>query len=167
MLQFFEKKGVPDVKSPEDLFKSITGFDEVDVNMLEGVHTTYNSLANRFEVALDDNRNVSYPFEYCWQKTNEVKQAKSDKSADECDDDEFEEMWTHSIKNKDVDTATNFANELKIEEPVEIKSEEKPIKAQNEELVKIIDDKVNFGNVLNVDIPIDHGICSKSIDKKS
>lgn len=117
--QFFEKKEVPDVKSANDLFKFITGFDEVDVNMLEGVHTTFNSLSSRFEIALDDNRNTSYPFEYCWQKTSEGKLVKSDKSGDEDDDDkedDFEEMWTNSIKTKEVDTATNFGNAIKLED---------------------------------------------------
>lgn len=138
------------------------------MNLLEGVHTIYNSLANRFEIAPDDNRNVSYPFEYCWQKTSEVKQSKSDKSAEESDDDdEFEEMWTHSIKNKIVDTATDFANELKIEEStIKVADDEKPVK-EDDAPVKIVDDKVNFGNVLNVDIPIDHGICSDGTEKKS
>ncbi|XP_030036490.2 serine/threonine-protein kinase RIO3 [Manduca sexta] len=150
---FFEKKGVPETKSGEDLFKSITGFDEVDVNMLEGVHTTYNSLACRFEIAPDDNRNVSYPFEYCWQKTNEDK-PKSDDS----DDDEFEEMWTHSIQNKAVDTAADFGNEVKLPHPIE---------ADNaNDSVKMIDKNVNFGNELKVVVPTD-GESSSGIDKKS
>ncbi|KAL4703667.1 hypothetical protein ACJJTC_016211 [Scirpophaga incertulas] len=74
---FFKKKGVPSVKTGEDLFKSITGFNEIDVNMLEGVHTTYNSLSTRFEIAPDDYRIVGYPFEYCWQKSSEGKQVKN------------------------------------------------------------------------------------------
>lgn len=105
------------MQSAEDLFKSITGFEEIDVNFLEGVHTTYNSLCSRFEIALDDNRNTSYPFEYCWNKTNEGK-AKSDKSGDdeeESEEDEFE-MWTHSTKEKVIDSASNFGNEVEIKE---------------------------------------------------
>lgn len=141
-----------DVKSGVDLFKSITGFDEIDVNFLEGVHTTYNSLSSRFEIAPDDNRNVSYPFEYCWQKSSEAK-AKSDKSADEEDDneeDEFEEMWTHSIKTKTVDSAAIFGNEVEVKE-----SGSK----------EIVDNKVNFANELEVVIPkID---VKSSTDKKS
>lgn len=143
--QFFEKKGVVDMKSGEDLFKSITGFEEIDVNLLEGVHTTYNALLSRFEIAPDDNRNVSYPFEYCWQKANEGK-AKSDKSAeeDEDDDDEdkFEEMWTQSIKNKSIDKAADFGNEIHIKEG-----------GSKEKVIQIVDSKINFAEELEVVIP--------------
>lgn len=135
---------MPDIQSAEDLFKSITGFEEVDVNLLEGVHTTYNSLSSRFEIAPDDNRNVSYPFEYCWQKTNE-KKVKSDES---CDEDEFDEMWALSKQNKVVDISTNFGNEVKIDEIV-------------------IDKEVNFANPI-VAIPKNElDIGSSEIDKKS
>ncbi|XP_047031989.1 serine/threonine-protein kinase RIO3 [Helicoverpa zea] len=153
---FFEKKGVADMKSGEDLFKSITGFEEIDVNFLEGVHTTYNSLLSRFEVAPDDNRNVSYPFEYCWQKTSEGK-LKSDKSADEEEDDdeedEFEEMWSHSLQNKAVvDTAADFGNEVIVQE------------GSSRDNVAV-DREVNFGKELGVVIPKMDGI--SSTDKKS
>lgn len=141
------------MKSADELFKSITGFDEVDVNLLEGVHTTYNALSSRFEIAPDDNRNVSYPFEYCWQKTSEVKQPKED--IVDSDEDEFEEMWTHSIQNKPVDAAANFGNEVQM--PVSESSSE-----------TIIDKKVSFGNVIDVAIPKKVGdISSGFIDKKS
>lgn len=148
ILQFFEKKGVSDMKTAEELFQSITGFAEVDVNMLEGVHTTFNSLTSRFEISLDDNRNTSYPFEYCWQKTLEGK--KSDKSGNEdSDDDDFEGMWTHSIKSK-VDTAADFGNEIKIPDPQKV------------------DKKVNFANEIGITIPGKDGETSSSgIDKKS
>lgn len=130
-----------DMKSGEDLFKFITGFEEIDVNFLEGVHTTYNSLLCRFEVAPDDNRNVSYPFEYCWQKSHE--KAKSDKSAEEDDEeeeDEFEEMWTHSKESKTViDTAADFGNEVKVETGTR---EKVPL-----------DHKVHFAEELEVVIP--------------
>ncbi|XP_045451554.1 serine/threonine-protein kinase RIO3 [Melitaea cinxia] len=128
IVNFFEKKGVPDVKSAEDLFKSITGFAEVDINMLEGVHTFYNSLSSRFEIAPDDNRNVKYPFEYVWQKTSDNKKINSDSSAEE---DEFDEMWTHSKQNEIVDVAADFGNELNIDN-------------------KVIDKEVNFGNIIAV-----------------
>lgn len=133
------------MKSAEDLFKSITGFDEVDVNFLEGIHTTFNSLSSRFEIALDDNRNTSYPFEYAWNKTNESK-AKSgdDEDDEESEEDEFEEMWTQSIKQK-VDNATNFANEVSTATQGSL----------------LIDKEVNFGNVLDEDIG------RSSIEKKS
>ncbi|XP_049876055.1 serine/threonine-protein kinase RIO3 [Pectinophora gossypiella] len=152
---FFDKKGVQDMKSADELFKSITGFEEVDVNLLEGVHTTFNSLSCRFEISLDDNRNTSYPFEYCWVKSNEAK--KSDKSGNEeseDDDDEFEEMWTHSIKNK-VDTAADFGNVV-------------PIATGSKETANIVDNNVNFGNELNVTIPKpQQDIHKRGIDKKS
>ncbi|XP_063537357.1 serine/threonine-protein kinase RIO3 [Cydia strobilella] len=143
---FFEKKGVPDVKTAEELFKSITGFEEVDVNLLEGVHTTYNSLSSRFEIAPDDNRNVSYPFEYCWNKSSESKQ-KSDSDIDS-DDDEFEEMWTQSQKVKAVDTTSNFGNEVNFEPTT-----------------SIIDKETNFGNVIDVSSVGDIGSTEK--EKKS
>ncbi|XP_059057857.1 serine/threonine-protein kinase RIO3 [Achroia grisella] len=151
---FFEKKGVVDMKTADDLFKSITGFEEVDVNLLEGVHTTFNALSSRFEIAPDDNRNISYPFEYCWNKTNESKQPKSDKS-----DDEFEEMWTHSQKDR-VDTATNFGNILTVTDTAN------DAKVDGES-VEFVDHKVNFANELNVTIPIDGGITDNSKHKKS
>ncbi|CAH0720560.1 unnamed protein product, partial [Brenthis ino] len=145
IINFFEKKGVPDIQSAEDLFKSITGFEEVDVNLLEGVHTTYNSLSSRFEITPDDNRNVSYPFEYCWQKTN----GKKVKSVERCDEDKFDEMWSLSKQNKVVDLSTNFANEIKINDIV-------------------IDKEVNFANPINVAIPKNElDIGSSEIDKKS
>lgn len=146
ILQFFEKKDVPDIKTAEELFKSITGFEEVDVNLLEGVHTVYNSLSSRFEIAPDDNRNVSYPFEYCWNKSNETKK-KSDNSGDEDDDDEFDEMWSHSKQNQVVDAATNFGNEVVIGNV-------------------IVDTDVNFGNVIDV-TQDDIDIGGSSIEKKS
>lgn len=94
----------------DDLFKSITGFEEIDVNMLEGVHTTYNSLSSRFEIAPDDNRNISYPFEYCWQNSSKIK----NKPMGSDEDDEFSEMWEHSIQDKLLDGAANFGNELPV-----------------------------------------------------
>lgn len=148
------------MKTAEDLFKSITGFEEVDVNLLEGVHTTYNSLSLRFEVSLDDNRNTSYPFEYCWQKATDSKAPKSDKSGNEdSDEDEFEEMWEHSIKAKNVDTAADFANEITV--PVPEKTEE----GTSRDL--IIDKKVNFANEIEVIIPKSGNINISRIDKKS
>ncbi|XP_045500462.1 serine/threonine-protein kinase RIO3 [Colias croceus] len=148
IINFFEKKGVPNIKTADELFKFITGFEEVDVNLLEGVHTTYNSLSSRFEIALDDNRNVSYPFEYCWQKTNEKPKSEKDSGSD----DEFDEMWIHSQKNKAIDIATNFANELKI---------------GDENIV--VDKEANFGNVIKEPSSVIEGITSTSsrIDKKS
>nr|XP_026501032.1 serine/threonine-protein kinase RIO3 [Vanessa tameamea] len=147
IINFFERKGVSDIITAEDLFKSITGFEEVDVNMLEGVHTTYNSLSSRFEIAPDDNRNISYPFEYCWQKTSETKKGKSDNSDEE--DDEFDEMWSRSKDNEIVDISANFGNELKVDNC-------------------LIDKKVNFGDVIDVAILKNHGdISSSDIDKKS
>ncbi|CAF4928242.1 unnamed protein product [Pieris macdunnoughi] len=143
MINFFEKKGVGNIKTVDELFKYITGYDEVDVNMLEGVHTIYNSLSSRFEVSLDDNRNVSYPFEYCWLKSNEKPKANNKDSES---DDEFDEMWIHSQKNKVMDTATNFANEIKVNNP-------------------IIDKNINTGNVIEVPLVIDGDM--SSIDKKS
>ncbi|XP_072945246.1 serine/threonine-protein kinase RIO3 [Epargyreus clarus] len=149
IINFFEKKGVSDMKTSDELFKSITGFEEVDVNLLEGVHTTYNSLSSRFEIAPDDNRNISYPFEYCWQKTNE-KQPKSDKSEDGSED-EFDEMWEFSKQSKPVDVATNFANEIKA--------------AGN---TVIVDKETNFGNLIAVTLPDGPGgTSSTDIDKKS
>ncbi|CAK1586649.1 unnamed protein product [Parnassius mnemosyne] len=150
---FFEKKSVPNIKTAEELFKSITGFEEVDVNLLDGVHTIYNALSSRFEIAPDDNRIVSYPFEYCWQKTSENKQSKSQNAVDS-EDDEFDDMWTHSIQNKPIDAATNFGNEMK--SPANV--------------TQIVDDKVNFGNILDVAVPIAtkfEDISSGLIDKKS
>lgn len=137
------------MKTSDELFKSITGFEEVDVNLLEGVHTTYNSLSSRFEIAPDDNRNISYPFEYCWQKTNE-KQSKSDKSEDGSED-EFDEMWTFSKQNKPVDIAPNFANEIKVTDNT-----------------VIVDKETNFGNSIAVTVPDGPGgTSSGDIDKKS
>lgn len=142
------------MKSGEDLFKSITGFDEIDVNMLEGVHTTFNALSSRFEIAPDDNRNISYPFEYCWQKTNEGK-SKSDKSADEDDEeDEFDEMWNLSIQNKSVDKAADFGNEIELKEGC----------GSKEAVPPVVDKKVNFATELEVVIP---KLDNSSIDKKS
>ncbi|CAH0694421.1 unnamed protein product [Spodoptera exigua] len=155
---FFDKKGVTDMKSGEDLFKSITGFDEIDVNFLEGVHTVYNSLSSRFEIAPDDNRNISYPFEYCWNKSNEAKAPKSDKSADEEDEDEedvFEEMWTHSKQSKTIiDTAADFGNEVKV---LESTSKEKDD--------VLIDHNVTFPKEIKVVIP--KAVDISETDKKS
>lgn len=146
------------MNTAEDLFKSITGFDEVDVNLLEGVHTTFNSLSSRFEISLDDNRNTSYPFEYCWQKAVDSKSPKSDKSGNEedSDEDEFDEMWEHSIKVKNVDTAADFANEVTVPE--------KNVEGTSRDL--IIDKKVNFANEIEVIIPKSKNTIS-GIDKKS
>ncbi|OWR54101.1 Serine/threonine-protein kinase rio3 [Danaus plexippus plexippus] len=110
IINFFEKKNVPEMITADDLFKSITGFEEIDVNMLEGVHTTYNSLSSRFEIAPDDNRNISYPFEYCWQNSSKIK----NKPMGSDEDDEFSEMWEHSIQDKLLDGAANFGNELPV-----------------------------------------------------
>lgn len=148
------------MKTAEDLFKSITGFEEVDVNLLEGVHTTFNSLSSRFEISLDDNRNTSYPFEYCWQKAVDSKAPKSDKSENEdSSEDEFEEMWEHSIKAKNVDTAADFANEVTLQVPAKIgESTTKDL---------IIDKTVNFGNEVDGITPKSENISSSRIDKKS
>ncbi|XP_053610543.1 serine/threonine-protein kinase RIO3 [Plodia interpunctella] len=154
---FFEKKGVADMKSVDELFKYITGFDEVDVNLLEGVHTTYNSLSSRFEIALDDNRNTSYPFEYCWQKTNEGKQTKNDDS----DDDEFEEMWTHSVKSK-IDTAANFGNLLEIDDE-KIQHDKKTLDEGKPSIV----DNIHFADELQVTVPVDGIGGNSSKHKKS
>ncbi|XP_068617767.1 serine/threonine-protein kinase RIO3 [Battus philenor] len=150
IINFFEKKGVPNIKTADELFKSITGFEEVDVNFLEGVHTVYNSLSSRFEIAPDDNRNVSYPFEYCWQKTNENKQTKEE--VVDSDKDEFEDMWAHSIQYKTVDDAANFGNEVKLQNTTA-------------ETTKVVDE-VAFGNIIGVAIPKNDD-SSGLIDKKS
>ncbi|XP_011566008.3 serine/threonine-protein kinase RIO3 [Plutella xylostella] len=121
---FFEKKGVPNVMSAEEIFKSITGFEEIDVNLLDGVHPTFNALASRFEIEPDDNRNVSYPFDYCWSKSNEGKpgqsrtRTKSDQTtSDESEEDEFDEMWEHSLKQKMViDSGADFGNPVKLDD---------------------------------------------------
>lgn len=131
----------------------------MDVNLLEGVHTTYNALSSRFEIAPDDNRNVSYPFEYCWQKTSENKQPVCEDVVDS-DDDEFEEMWTHSIQNKPIDRAANFGNELKTQE----NTGTIPIK----QVDQVVDNKANFGKVIDVAIPKSVAVKSSGlIDKKS
>lgn len=157
-LQFFEKKDVPDITTAEDLFKSITGFEEVDVNLLEGVHTVYNSLSSRFEIAPDDNRNVSYPFEYCWNKSNETKKGKSNNSGDD-DDDDFDEMWKHAKPNQIIDASANFGNEVetfKTNVDFDVNSD------------IIVDTNVNFGNVIDVALTKnDVDIGGSSIDKKS
>ncbi|XP_013190339.2 serine/threonine-protein kinase RIO3 [Amyelois transitella] len=158
---FFEKKGVQNMKSVDKLFKWITGFDDVDVNLLDGVHTIYNSLSSRFEIAPDDNRNVSYPFEYCWQKTNEGRMAESDN-----EEDEFDEMWNFSIKNK-FDTAVNLGNVVEVDGEEDHKNEKMKTedKVVNEECVNIVDNNINFANELDV-VPLDEGINS-SKHKKS
>lgn len=146
------------MKTAEDLFKSITGFEEVDVNLLEGVHTTFNSLSSRFEISLDDNRNSSYPFEYCWNKSTDSKGQKNDKSENEdSDEDEFEEMWDHSINTKNVDTAADFGNEVIV--PVSKKT------ADDISGHLIIDKKVNFANEIAMIIPKSES--TSHIDKKS
>ncbi|CAH2043132.1 unnamed protein product, partial [Iphiclides podalirius] len=156
IINFFEKKCVPNIKTAEELFKSITGFEEVDVNLLEGVHTTYNALSSRFEIAPDDNRIVSYPFEYCWQKTSENKHPQREDVVDS-DDDEFEDMWTHSIQTKPIDGAANFGDELKLQEDT--------VKTTTEE---VVDNITNFANTINLAMPKSVAdISSGLIDKKS
>lgn len=153
------------MKSADDLFKSITGFDEMDVNFLEGVHTTFNSLLSRFEIALDDNRNTSYPFEYCWNKTNEGK-AKSDKSGDdeeESEEDEFEEMWSHSTKDKVIDNTTNFGNEVKIDKTQSNAANiDNTVKIEETQGTSLMIDKVHV-----IDKQVDEDIEKSSIEKKS
>lgn len=123
------------------------------------MHTTFNSLSSRFEISLDDNRNSSYPFEYCWQKSTDCKAQKSDKSGNEdSDDDEFEEMWEYSINAKNVDTAADFANEVV---PVPKKTEE------GTSGHPVIDTKLNFANEIEVIIPKSENISTAHIDKKS
>ncbi|CAB3252907.1 unnamed protein product [Arctia plantaginis] len=155
IVNFFDKKGVQETKSADDLFKYITGFEEVDVNLVEGVHPAHNSLSSRFEIAPDDKRIVSYPFEYCFQKSNEGKPT-SDKSADK--EEEFEGMWTHSLQNKSVamsiDKAANFGN------PIELKEDG----GSKENVPPVVDKKVHFGTELEVTIP---KLGTSSIDKKS
>lgn len=102
---FFKKKGVPDVRSPEELFKHITGFSDIDVNLLEGVRSHYNTLSCRFEIDHDDERNTAYPFDYCWDKTNEVKAAVGK------DDDQFEDMWERSLKEKKIVDSSSSSDE--------------------------------------------------------
>lgn len=117
--------------SAEEIFKSITGFEEIDVNLLDGVHPTFNALASRFEIEPDDNRNVSYPFDYCWSKSNEGKpgqsrtRTKSDQTtSDESEEDEFDEMWEHSLKQKMViDSGADFGNPVKVDDEDVSKSE--------------------------------------------
>lgn len=114
---------MPGVKTAEEMFHSITGFAVTDVSMLDGVHTAYNPLSSRFEIELDDNRNISYPFEYCWSKSNESKpgHSKTRTVSEESDiidesEDEFDEMWEHSLKQKlTLDKAADFASELPVE----------------------------------------------------
>ncbi|XP_041982060.1 serine/threonine-protein kinase RIO3 [Aricia agestis] len=144
IINFFEKKNIPDMITAEELFKSVTGFEEVDVNLLEGVHTTFNALSSRFEIAPDDNRNISYPFEYCWQKSNEI-QLQQVKTED--DEDEFEEMWELSQLSK-VDDAADFGNEV----PNNV----------------VVDKTVNFANTIDITLPTtNNDISSKDIRKKS
>lgn len=109
---------------------------------------------------MDDNRNNSYPFEYCWEKASDSKPPKSDKSGNEdSDEDEFEEMWEYSVKAKNVDTAADFANEVTV--PIPEKNEE----GHSRDL--IIDKKVNFANEIQVITPKSENISISRIDKKS
>lgn len=143
------------MKTAEELFKSITGFEDIDVNMLDGVHTTYNSHSSRFEIELDDNRNVSYPFEYCWSKSHENKPSHSKPRTlseesdpiDEDSDDEFEEMWELSVKQKmSIDKGADFGNEVQL----------KP--------VGVISKDAEFGKEMKISEP---NISSSGTDEKS
>lgn len=64
---------------------------------------------------------MTYPFDYCWQKTNECKpgvsgrvRSKSDQSESTAEEeDEFEQMWNHSKSQiGQFDSVTNFGNEI-------------------------------------------------------
>lgn len=79
---FFERKGVENVSSAQELFQSITGLKDIDINLLEGVRSNANSASERFEIEPDDARNVKYSFEYVWNKTQETIKARENPELD-------------------------------------------------------------------------------------
>lgn len=62
LFQFFGKKGVPEIYTPEELFKSITGCDYSDKVTLQQVIKMKPHLVDRPEIDVDDN------FEINWEK---------------------------------------------------------------------------------------------------
>lgn len=80
---FFSREGVPDVITKEELFKDITGLDAFAHNcaMLERIHDKGASMdiatAPDIEGMPDEIKPLTYPFDYAWNKTQELKGASS------------------------------------------------------------------------------------------
>lgn len=77
--QFFTRRGLPNVKTKEELFSFITGLDSFAHNaaMLERIHDKGPSMviatAPTSEDMPDILKPLSYPFDYAWEKTQEEK----------------------------------------------------------------------------------------------
>lgn len=78
-MQFFSRRGLPNVKTKEELFSSITGLDSFAHNaaMLERIHDKGPSMVKATAPTNDDMPDIlkplSYPFDYAWEKTQEEK----------------------------------------------------------------------------------------------
>lgn len=78
---FFSREGVPDVLTKEELFKDITGLDSFAHNcaMLERIRDKGASMdiatAPDIEGMPDEMKPMTYPFDYAWNKTQELKGA--------------------------------------------------------------------------------------------
>lgn len=81
---FFTRKGVPEVKNKEELFSHITGLDSSVHNaaMLERIYGKGPSMnlatARNLDEIPDEQKPLSYPFEYAWNKMQEQKSSAID-----------------------------------------------------------------------------------------
>lgn len=79
--QFFTRKGLPNVKTKDELFSSITGLDSSahTTAMLERIHDKGPSMVSATTSNRDDEdtpeifKPLAYPFDVAWQKTQEEK----------------------------------------------------------------------------------------------
>lgn len=76
---FFTRKGVPGVKTKEELFSHVTGLDSSTHNaaMLERIHakgpTETMATAQDIDEMPEKVKPLTYPFDYAWSKTQEQK----------------------------------------------------------------------------------------------
>lgn len=82
MMNFFDRAGVKNVCEPRKLFHQVTGFDSFTHNaaILERIHNKGASVtvatAPDIEGMPDEIKPLTYPFEYMWNKTQELKAAE-------------------------------------------------------------------------------------------
>lgn len=106
---FFTRKGVPNVKSKEEIFSHITGLDSFAHNaaMLERIYDKGPNMtmatAPNIDQMPDEIKPLSYPFDYAWNKTKDAKEQSETVSSSTCEN-------VNAIKTDEVECITATAN---------------------------------------------------------
>lgn len=105
-MQFFTNKGVPGVKSAEELFEHITGIPGKDLPQLERMRQKGPPARKTYLTSEEEDQNdikpTTYPFDYAWERSQIDRKSRIKDSVVHHDGirDDFEELWKKSQSAK-------------------------------------------------------------------